>query len=111
MNITHTWIIKKLKQVNDGTGLVTSVGFKVVSRDTETSTAVSVYETVNLDIEGIDMDSITPYSNLTEDQVIQFVKDKLGSEAQSLENDNARLITERIAPSTPPIIVENLPWS
>lgn len=111
MNITHTWIIKSLKQVNDGTGLVTSVGFKVVSRDTETSTAVSVYENVTLDIEGIDMSSITPYNELTQEQVIQFVKDKLGDQAQSLENDNANAIKRKIAPPTPPIIVESLPWS
>jgi hypothetical protein len=111
MNITHTWIIKSLKQVNDGTGLVTSVGFKVVSRDTETSTAVSVYENVTLDIEGIDMSSITPYSELTQEQVIQFVKDKLGDQAQSLENDNANAIKTKIAPPTPSIIVESLPWS
>ena len=111
MNITHTWIIKKLNQINDDTGTVSRVDFKVVSRDEDTSTAVCHIDVVDLDIENIDMDTFTPYNELTEEQVLQFVRDKLGDEVQQIENNNVFQIQNKLNPPAPPVIVENLPWS
>ena len=111
MNITHTWIIKKLRQINDGSGVVARVDYKVVSRDEDTSTAVSYPDSVQLDTEDIDMSKFTPYNELTEAQVIEFVKDKLGDEVQQIEDSNALQIQNKLNPPAPPTIVENLPWS
>lgn len=111
MNITHTWIVKGLAQLNDGTGTVKNVSFKVVSRDVDTSTAVSYSDSVELDIEDIDMDNFTPYNELTQEQVIQFIQDKLGEEYRDIENSNSLQIQNRVNPPAPTTIVENLPWS
>lgn len=111
MNITHTWIIKKLVQKNDGTGTVTQVTYKVVSRDIETGKAVSNYKICELNTDNINSSTFIPYNQLTEEQVIQFVKDKLGDEVQEIESFNCREIENKINPPTPPVITENLPWS
>jgi len=111
MNITHTWIIKSLSQINDGTGTVSRVNFKVVSRDNNTSTAVAYSDSIDLNIDNIDMNNFTPYNELTEEQVLQFVRDKLGNEVQQIENSNSLQIQNKINPPAPPVIVENLPWS
>jgi len=111
MNITHTWIIKKLVQKDDGTGTVTEVAYKVVSRDTETGKAVSNYKTCELNTNNINLITFIPYNELTEEQVIQFVKDKLGDEVQEIESLNAREIRNKINPQAPSVITENLPWS
>jgi len=111
MNITHTWIIKNLSQINDGTGTVSRVDFKVVSRDEDTSTAVCHPDSIELDIENIDMNNFTQYNDLTEEQVLQFVRDKLGNEVQQIENSNSLQIQNRVNPPAPTTIVENLPWS
>ena len=111
MNITHTWIIKSLSQINDGTGTVSRVNFKVVSRDKNTSTAVAYSDSIDLNIDNIDMNNFTPYNELTEEQVLQFVRDKLGNEVQQIENSNSLQIQNKINPPAPPVIVENLPWS
>jgi hypothetical protein len=111
MNITHTWIIKKLNQINDGTGTVTSVFFKVVSRDEDTSKAVCYPDSVILDTQNIDSDNFIPYSELTEEQVLQFVRDKLGDEVQMIEDSNALQIQNKVNPPNLEVISENLPWS
>lgn len=110
MNITHTWIIKNLSQINDGTGTVSRVNFKVVSRDENTSTAVAYSDSIDLNNNNIDMNNFIPYNDLTEAQVIQFVKDRLGDEFQQIESNNSLQIQNKINPPTPEIIVENLPW-
>jgi len=111
MNITHTWIVKNLTQINNGTGTVSKVGYKIVSRDTETGKATSIYRTCDLDTENIDSSTFTPYNNLTEEQIIQFVKNKLGDEVQEFENLNSTEIQNKVNPPAPETIVENLPWS
>lgn len=111
MNITHTWIIKSLSQINDGTGTVSRVNFKVVSRDKNTSTAVAYSDSIDLNIDNIDMNNFTPYNELTEAQVIQFVKDRLGNEFQQIESNNSFQIQNKLNPPAPTTITENLPWS
>lgn len=112
MNITHTWIIKNLTQINDGTGTVTQVAYKVVSRDTETGTATFTIDYCELDTKNINQETFIPYSSLTEDTVIEFVKTTLGDEkVEKIEKDLADQIINKINPPTPPVITENLPWS
>jgi len=111
MNITHTWIIKKLRQINNGNGIVTRIDYKVVSRDEDTSTATSYPDFVQLETENIDMENFIPYNELTEEKVIQFGKDKLKHGVEMIENGNAREIQNKINPPTPSAITENLPWS
>jgi hypothetical protein len=111
MNITHTWIVKKLKQINDGTGVVSRVNFKVVSRDTETSIAYSYSDEVKLNTEDINFGSFTPYDQLTEEQVLQFVKEKLGHEVEMIENSNALTIQNKINPPSSHVLITDLPWN
>lgn len=111
MKITHTWIIKNLRQINDGSGVVARVDYKVVSKDKDTSTAVVYPDSVQLETENIDTDTFVPYNELTEEQVIQFVKDKLGDEVKQIEDNNVIQIQNKINPPAPTLISENLPWS
>lgn len=112
MNITHTWIIKKLTQKNDGTGTIVEVEFKIVSKDIETNTVAYANKFCLLETENIDPENFIPYSNLSEEQVIQFVRTTFGDEeVKKIENDLADEIINKINPPAPPVIVENLPWS
>ena len=114
MNITHTWIVKNLTQINDGTGTISEASFKIVSKDTdsENSIAFVLDETCELNTEDINIENFIPYNQLNQELVIKFIKDTLGEErVGKLEASNVKKIQNKINPPTPETIVENLPWS
>jgi hypothetical protein len=58
---------------------------KLYQEMNNTSTAVAYSDSIDLNIDNIDMNNFTPYNELTqEEQVIQFVQDKLGEEFNKL---------------------------
>lgn len=106
MEITHTWEVRRLIQKNDGSGLVIQVFYKVYSTDNEYTYASA--GNVELDVEGIS--NYVPYQDLTEELVLQWVRDKLGSELGNHEQENIDWITAARNPITPSVKIENLPW-
>ena len=103
MTITHNWQVKKLVQKNDGSGLVIQVFYRVRSTDGEYS-RTSIGD-VKLETENIS--NFVPYQNLTEELIIQWIKDKLGPNSEDLEQMNTDWIITTKNPSTK---VEKLPW-
>ena len=106
MAITHTWKVKKLVQKNDGSGLVIQVFYKVYSIDNE----YSYVNAGNIELETENISNFIPYQNLTEELVIQWVKDKLGPDLGNHEQINTDWINAAKNPSPSTIKVEKLPW-
>lgn len=103
MTITHTWKVKKLVQKNDGSGLVIQVFYRVNSTDGEYSYTSSG----DVELETENISNFIPYQNLTEELIIQWIKDKLGVNSGDLEQMNTDWINKTRNPLTK---VEKLPW-
>jgi len=106
MEIVHTWKVRKLIQKNDGSGLVIQVIYKVYSTDGQ----YSYNSSGDVELETEDLSNFIPYSNLTEELVLQWVKDKLGPNSGDLEQINTDWITSARNPIPSPIKIEKLPW-
>lgn len=106
MAIAHTWKVTKLVQKNDGSGLVIRVFYKVYSSDDEYSYA----NAGNIELETENISNFVSYQSLTEELVIQWVKDKLGPTLGNHEQINTDWINAAKNPVVPETKVENLPW-
>lgn len=106
MEITHTWKIKRLIQKNDESGLIIQVYFKLYSTDDEYSYASA--GNVELDINNIK--NFVSYESLTEEVVIEWVKNKLGMNCQNYEQTNIDWITSVKNKIAPAIKIQELPW-
>ena len=106
MEITHTWKIRKLVQKNDGTGTIIQVYFKIHSTDGEYYYASSG----NVELDTNNIQDFISYQDLTEEQVVGWVKDKLGESVSDYEQVNIDWINEKKNELPPTIKVERLPW-
>lgn len=106
MAVTHTWEIVKLSQVNNGTGTISDVSFKVTSVDGDFS-AVNESD-VQLSTENIE--DFISYEDLDEQTVISWVKDKLSQESRDPEARNVLVININKNPPAPKVIEAPLPW-
>lgn len=106
MEITHTWKIRKLIQKNDGTGTIIQVYFKIHSTDEEYYYASSG----NVELDTDNIQDFISYQDLAEEQVILWVKDKLGDSVSDYEQVNIDWINEKKNAPIPTIKVERLPW-
>ncbi len=106
MEIIHTWKVRKLIQKNDGSGLVIQVYFKVHSTDGEYYYASAG----NVELDTNNIESFVSYQDLTEEQVILWVKDKLGESASDYEQANIDWINDKKNSPAPTTKVERLPW-
>jgi formylmethanofuran dehydrogenase subunit E-like metal-binding protein len=106
MGIAHTWKIRKLVQKNDGTGTIIQVYFKIHSTDGEYYYASSG----NVELDTNNIESFVSYQDLTEEQVILWVKDKLGESASDYEQANIDWINDKKNSPAPTTKVERLPW-
>ena len=106
MEITHNWKIRKLIQKNDGSGLVIQVYFKVHSTD-ETYSYVSGGN-VELSVENIT--NFVSYENLTEELVMEWIKDVMGPSLGGYEQINMDWINSMKNPMGPPTKIDRLPW-
>ena len=107
MAITHTWSIQNLRQLNDGTGTVCDVHFSVDSVDGEFH--VDSGDVVSLNTENIE--NFVSYENLTEEMVINWVKQTLGQDADNLESNHTYWIEQAKNPPKPTVISTPLPWA
>jgi len=106
MAVTHNWSITKLEQLNDGTGTVIEIQYKVFSKN-EVSCESS--GSVGLDTDSID--NFIEYENLTEEILLGWVKEKLGENLGNHEINNAAWIESVENPPEPRTISQPLPWS
>jgi hypothetical protein len=103
--ITYTWSIANLER-HTGTGIVYTVHHTVNATDGVYS--AGAYGSVGLEAPA-EGDPVIPYSDLTPEVVIGWVKEKLGGEEKVAEIETALLaqITEQKAPQK----AQGLPWS
>jgi|694.fasta_scaffold70233_2 hypothetical protein len=105
---TYTWVIEAMDCVpqEDGqTDVVIAVHWRLNGTD-GTNTA-TVYGTVGLTY--TPRSPFTPYTNLTQDQVIAWTQDALGDEqVASLEANVAAQLANLV---NPPVVSPPLPWA
>jgi hypothetical protein len=106
MAITHTWSIRELEQLNNGSGTVVRVKYNVSSTDGTVSTQSG--GGVELDTENIE--NFISYEDLTEELVLGWVKEKLGPNLGNREVNNASWIDSVVNPPAPKTISTGLPW-
>ena len=104
--ITHTWTVERLVQLNDGSGAVTSLDYKV--RSTDGTNSCDAYGSIQLETENIE--NFVPYESLSEEIVIGWVKEKLGESLGGHEVNNAAWIDAVANPPAPTTISTELPW-
>ena len=107
MEITHTWKIKTLERLNDGSGIVCHVRFNIQS-NYQDITIQSIYRDIDLETENIS--NFIEYDNLTEEIVVSWIKNKIGSYCTELELENEKIIELNINPPAPLKITELPPW-
>ena len=95
--MTTTWTINQLER-NTSNGFVTTVHYSVNAVDGDFS--ASTYGTI-----GFEGDTpATPFESLTKEQVIAWVKDKLGEEAVETS------LAAQIEAQRNPVKASGLPW-
>ena len=109
MTITTTWIIEKIDcyaQFDGKTNVVFTIHWRVNGTDgayTDTN-----YGTINVPYRTTDS-TFTPYASLTQDQVLGWVKDTMGT---AIVDDIEAGLGIRIAYLVnPPVISPALPWA
>jgi 3',5'-cyclic AMP phosphodiesterase CpdA len=108
MTITNTWAVVQMDAYpeQDGeTDVVFNVHWTLAGTNGTYSGYVYGSQSVTVDPEA----PFTPYADLTEEQVIGWVKDALGEEqVASLEANVAEQIANQV---NPPVVTPALPWS
>jgi hypothetical protein len=107
MSTTYTWEVTNLESfetINELTSVVSIIHWTLRAEDGFNSTAVN--GTVNLDAP--DTNNFVNYSDLTQEQVISWVKAKLGIK---LENEYYQYLDQKLAElAKPAVITTPLPW-
>ena len=108
MSVTNTWIIEQMNcypQSEGQTDVVFTVHWRVNATD-GTYNATS-YGTVGVTyMAGL---PYTPYADLTQDQVVEWVQGSIG--AEQVANIEAGLATNIANQVNPPVVTPKLPWS
>jgi hypothetical protein len=106
MSVTHTWSIERLEQLNNETGTVANIFFKVYSVDGDVNCTSSGM--VDLNTENIE--EFIDYEDLTEELLLEWVKERLGENLGNFEINNAAWIDSVLNPPAPRVITKPLPW-
>lgn len=108
MAITNTWKIQQLDcypEVDDETDVVFTIHWRLNGKDGNYEGSVYGTQGVTVDPDA----PFTPYADLTETQVIGWLKDALGEE-QVVSFEAA--VAEQIAnQKNPPVVTPPLPWA
>jgi hypothetical protein len=108
MTITNTWAVVQMNaypELDGETDVVFTVHWTLTGTD---GTYIgSVYGSVGV---SVDPDApVTPYADLTQEQVVGWVQSALGAEqVASYEANVAKQIADQI---DPPVVTPPLPWS
>lgn len=106
MTITHTWSVNRLEQINDGSGTVAHIQYNVHTTNGELSCHSSGMVTLNTD----NIENFISYENLTEEILLEWVKESLGENLGNHEVNNAAWIDSVVNPPAPKFISQPLPW-
>ena len=98
--MTTTWTINQLER-NTSNGFVTTVHYNVSAVDGDFS--ASTYGTIGFTPDGSEA-GMTPFESLTKEQVIAWVKDKLGEAAVEAS------LAAQIEAQRNPVKATGLPW-
>jgi hypothetical protein len=112
MNIIYTWIINGVECYPNHAGennVVFKVNWGLTGSDESTGIGYGGYVSGPVELTYEAGTTFTPYADLTENQVINWVKDSLGEEKIAELKTN---ITEQIKIQlTPAVVTPLLPWS
>ena len=108
MSNTYTWAITKLESFPSISGLENAVSRVYWQLDgTDGTNTVAVNGTVDLDLPN--NEGFVAYADLTQEQVIEWTKAKLGSK---LENEYYQYLDQKIAEIARPEATETpIPWA
>jgi len=108
MATTYTWSISQMDafpEADGKTNVVFNVHWGLIGE--EAGFTASTYG-----IQGVRIDpnaAFTPYADLTEDQVVEWVKSAMGADQVAVyENSMSQKINNQIVP---PVVTPPLPWS
>jgi len=110
MSANHTWSITNLKQLNDGTGTVSSVSYSIKTVDSDD-------ETINIESSGeifLNTDNISnfiPYGQLTESEIIEWVRSYYLFYTNLELQHQAFVEEQKILKSPDRVIANTLPWN
>ena len=109
----YTWKIKSLQTVDEvnETDFVTTILYRVNCTEEVDGKEYKASAISSIIIEPKEEEGFIPYSDLTEEQVVGWVKESLGSEeVKSIEKSLASQVDIKSNPPVVPV-VKSLPWS
>lgn len=104
MEITHTYQIRELEQLNDDSGTVCNVWFKITS--TDGTHMIDSDERVELNTNNIE--NFISYEDLTEEIVLSWIE--ASEEAERSRTGHIGWIEYTRNPPKPRTVVKGLPW-
>lgn len=105
MEVTHTYKVHGLEQINDESGTVCSIWYSVTSTDGENS--IDSSERGELNTENIQ--NFIDFENLTEEVVTEWAKNH--EHSPRVEQSHIRYLEYKRNPPKPATIHVDLPWS
>ena len=109
MTITYKWKINRLitEPINDQQNVVTTVSYELEGSDDENSGETGGHFSVKYN-----PNVFTPFEQLTEEQVVEWVKNKLGAWGIKREQDIITARLEIMKTKLPPLDMNqhNTPW-
>lgn len=104
MEITHSYEIRELEQLNNDTGTVSNVRFKITS--TDGTHVIESHECIPLDTDNIE--NFIEYQNLTEEIVLNWLYQH--NDVGLIKDQHIKWIELQINPPKSATIVTSLPW-
>ena len=105
MSTTFTWSINTLDR-NTADGIVFTAHYRVDAADDTYSSGA--YGSIGLEAPA-EGDEVIPYSDLTEEQVIEWVKEKIGGSEKVTEIEAA--LQSQLDEQRTPTKASGIPWS
>lgn len=105
MEITYSYYIRGLEQLNDDTGTVSNVHVKITSTDGTYN--IESHECISLNVEKID--NFTEYDSLTENIVLGWLEQN--DDVNRVKNEHIKWIELQKNQPKPATIITDLPWS
>ena len=110
MSVTHTWSITELKELNDGTGTVSSVSYLIQTVDNDDQT-INIQSSGEIFLNTDNISNFIPYQELTESEVIGWVRSYF-LYYTNVELQHQAFIEEQKTLNTPNrVITGTIPWN
>jgi hypothetical protein len=110
MSAIHTWSITNLKQLNDSSGVVSSVFYSLKTVDSDDET-INIESSGEVYLNTDDIIDFIPYPQLTEEVIIQWVRNHY-LYYTNLEIQHQYFIEDQKNTADPNrVIIDGLPWN